>query len=413
MLFKSAPGYGIMFCEVANMDLMHRLYDGNLLFDGAFGTMLHRACRSVGPCPELLNATRPELISSIHRMYAEAGSDAVETNTLGCSPIALARHGLGERAEELCAAAVACAREAVGPDRAVALSVGSTGGMLKPLGTLSVDEVISSYARQMRAGAQAGADVIYIETMGDLAEARLAAIAALECCALPVVCSFTFQNGRLLTGGTPEAAARTLTAVGVSALGINCSGGPDSLAAPLSAMLAGTHLPVIVQPNAGVPHMEDGRTVFPLSPEAMAPKMQALLDMGAAAIGGCCGTTPDHIALMRGLCRHPFVPRAPLPPAPCGPRGVFPPDTLGSSAVEIPPTQDGIYDADPDASMVCVRLDGLSPDEAEAFVLEAQQMIFAPMCFDCADGAVLRRALRAYPGVALTHGQSAYGAITL
>lgn len=363
-----------------------------------------------GSCNELLNITRPQAVGAIHAAYREAGSDAVETNSLGGNAIALKKHGLDEQTEALSRAAAQNARAAVGPDTLVALSVGPTGGFLKPIGSLGVREVFEAYRRQIMAAE--AADIVYIETMGDLAEARLAAIAALENTDKPVAASFTFQNGRLMTGATPETVAAVMQAAGVHALGVNCSGGPDELLDALVRMRSASSLPVIVQPNAGLPVVENGVTRFPLSPEDMAPKMKAILDAGAAAIGGCCGTTPAHIRLMKALLDgRPGY--APGPWTPCAATGrrVFPLDTLERRFVPAETDLDSVYDLDPDEGIPAFCLDALDETQIEEFVLEVQQIYGHPVSFRARDEGKLRFALLCYCGVAFTPGKAWYGAV--
>jgi len=383
-----------------------------LLFDGGFGSMLMRSGVKPGACPELLNIENPDAVYAIHKAYADIGCDAVETNTLGANAIALGRHGLADKTAQINEAAVKLVRKAIGEERIVALSVGPTGGFLSPMGALGVDEVYAAYREQAVAGANAGADVIYIETMGDIAEARLAAIAAKENTDLPIVMSFTFSAGRMLTGGTPEAAAMAAQALGCAACAVNCSGGPDELYDVLVKMRAVTSLPVIVQPNAGLPISEGGKTIYPLSPEDMAPKMAKILSGGASAIGGCCGTTPEHITAMRPLlegCEKPAL--SPLPTLPTNTRQVF--ALPEGEAVQLESDPDALYDVDPDAPAALLNADLFDEDALEDFIGELLSILSLPLIIDGKDEKKRARALLCYPGVALTHEKSLYGAIEI
>jgi methionine synthase I (cobalamin-dependent) len=400
------------------MNFIKSLYKGGMLFDGGFGAMLMSLDVQAPDCSELMNIEMPDIVRRIHRSFVDAGSNAVESNTFGANPMYLGKYGLSEKSAQITAAGIRLAKEAVGENGFAVLSMGPSGGMLSPMGALSASEMLEGFYVQAKAGIDAGADAVIIETMGDIAEARLAAIAALRARGksdVPVVASFTFQGERLMTGGAPECAAVILQAVGVDALGINCSGGPEELVPVLKKMHAAASLPIIVQPNAGVPKMEKGRTVFPMSPKGMAEKMDELIAAGAQAIGGCCGTTPEHVALMRPLADKigQFVPAGGAVTVAATQRAIFPVDEIKGEFQTIPATVDDLYDTDPDASALRMDISGLSRGEAEELILEAQQMLKAPLCLDCDDPDLLKFALSIYCGVALTHGESAYGAISI
>ena len=276
-----------------------------LLFDGAMGTMLQRGGLAAGELPELLCLDRPEAVTAIHVAYVEAGSQVVTTNTFGAN-----RLRLGEAADvdEVFAAAVACARASGA--RYVAADIGPTGELLEPYGDLEYDEAHELFAEQARAAAAAGADLVIIETMADVEEAKAAVLAARECCELPVFATCTFgKGGRTLMGTTPTDAARTLDGLGVDALGINCSLGPDALAPLVDEMLAVTARPVIVQANAGVPSVAGGQTVYPVDAGAYAAAVAGIVEAGASIIGGCCGTDPDYIRELAHLIEGRKPPR--------------------------------------------------------------------------------------------------------
>ena len=266
----------------------------HLLFDGGMGTMLQATGLKAGEQPELLNLTHPEEISRIHRAYVEAGSEVVTTNTFGANAYKL---GDAARVEDVFAAAVSCARAAGA--RYVAADLGPTGMLLRPMGTLSFDEAYELFAQQVRAAVAAGVDLFVVETMTDLAEIKAAVLACREHSDLPIFATMTFEgDGRTFLGTSPEVAAVTLDALGVDVLGINCSLGPAELRPFVQRMLAVTSKPIMVQANAGLPHVEDGRTVYSISPEAYAQAVSGMVEDGVGVAGGCCGTTPDYIRLL-------------------------------------------------------------------------------------------------------------------
>ena len=278
----------------------------HLLFDGGMGTMLQAAGLAAGAAPELLNLTDPDSIAGIHRAYVEAGCDVVTTNTFGASALKL---GGAAAVDEVFRAAVAAARASGA--RYVAGDIGPLGALLRPLGTLSFDEAYGYFAEEIRAAAAAGADLIVIETMTDLAEMKAAVLAAKEHCDLPIFATMTFEaDGRTFLGTSPEIAACTLDALGVDALGINCSLGPAEIRPFARRMLAVTAKPVIVQANAGLPRVEDGRTVFDITPDAYAEAARGMIEDGVGIVGGCCGTTPAYIErLASALAGHRPEPR--------------------------------------------------------------------------------------------------------
>ena len=283
------------------MSLIEELADKILVFDGAMGTMLQSAGLKAGECPELMNLNSPDIVKNIHRLYAEAGSDVVETNTFGGSRLKLVEYGLADKVLEINAAAVRLAKEAVGGQAMVALSVGPTGKLMFPHGPLTFDEAYSVFSEQIAAGAGAGADAICIETMSDLGEIRAALLAAKDAApGVPVICSMTFEpNKRTLMGTDPVTAVITLQALGADIIGANCSGGPEELLGVIEEMAKYAKIPLIVQPNAGMPMLEGDRTVFPLSATEMGKYVPRLVAAGASIIGGCCGTSPEYIRTIK------------------------------------------------------------------------------------------------------------------
>lgn len=270
-------------------DLFHPKDKPFVILDGSMGTMLQKRGMKPGTIPELLNITDPDLVQSVHRDYARAGSDIVYANTFGANPDKLA--GTGYSLEDIIQAAIRNVRQAA-PDCLCALDIGPLGQLLEPLGTLSFEEAYERFSAVVQAGKNA--DLIVIETMADLYETKAALLAAKEHSDLPVLVSMTFQeDGRTFTGTTPEIFARTMTGLGADCLGINCSAGPDTLVPLLKEVLANTHLPVAAKPNAGLPDPRDGS--YSLSDADFVKGILPALEAGVTVVGGCCGTTPDTI----------------------------------------------------------------------------------------------------------------------
>ena len=285
--------------------------EGHLLFDGGMGTMLQAAGLEAGGLPELLNLSQPESITAIHAAYVQAGSDVVTTNTFGANRLKLA--GKAEVGEVFSAAA-GCARAAGA--RYVAGDIGPLGALLRPMGTMSFDEAYGLFAEQARAAAAAGVDLLIVETMTDLLEMKAAVLACRENTSLPVFATMTFEpDGRTFLGTSPEVAAVTLDALGVDALGINCSLGPAQLRPFAQAMLAATEKPVIVQANAGLPRVEGERTVYDITPQDYAAAVAGMVADGVGIVGGCCGTTPAYIELLAGLLEGHAPAKRSLAPA--------------------------------------------------------------------------------------------------
>ncbi|MGN0772209.1 MAG: homocysteine S-methyltransferase family protein [Candidatus Ventricola sp.] len=267
------------------------------LLDGAMGTMLQRSGLKLGDRPETLSITAPDVVESIQRQYAEAGAQMLLANTFCANAHKLA--GTGFAVEDVVRASIGVARRAcAGTGARVALDIGPIGELLEPLGTLRFEEAYALFAQMIRAGVQAGADAVFFETFSDLSELRAGVLAAKECCDLPVFASMTFeQSGRTFLGVSAPCAAMSLSALGVQAVGVNCSLGPKEVAPILRAMREVTDLPLILKPNAGLPDPATG--AYDTTPEAFAEACAELTDVGAAYIGGCCGTSPEFIAALR------------------------------------------------------------------------------------------------------------------
>ena len=388
------------------MRFVDALADHVLLFDGAFGTQLQARGFTSGECPEAWNRSHPEAVQAIHQAYAQAGSDIVETNSLGGNRLKLAAFGLADQAAELTRAAVANARAA---GKMVALSIGPSGAFMPPLGTLSFAELYAAYREQAVAAEQAGADLLLFETMTDLAEARVGLLAAKENTSLPVAVSFTFEhNGRTLMGNPPEVLALLFSQMGADMVGMNCSGGPDELYPIFERFAAYASAPIHIMPNAGLPQVVDGQTVFPVGPEEMAEKMQRLLDLGPNAIGGCCGTTPEHIARMAALVAGRKAPQRPaLPDYVCSARQFMPlAEALEDVAEVVLPagqeaweSADALSEASGEASCVLADVSALADEGLAELMQECQQMVLCPMLFACRDMAQARALLPHYHGL--------------
>lgn len=281
------------------VDIVCKKIDFNnfLLFDGAMGTMLEKYGLKRGELPESYNILHPEIIEKIHREYFSAGSDVITTNTFGAN-----RHKLKNSqytVSEIVGNAVKIARKAAG-DRLVALDIGPIGQLMEPLGILSFDDAYETFAEQIKIGARAGADLILIETMTDIYEAKAAILAAKENSSLPIICTMSYQSdGRTLTGTDPITMVNVLQGLGVDALGINCSLGPNEMLPIVTEILKYSRVPVIVQPNAGLPRLKNGETVFDVHAHTFAEYTKLMAEMGVTILGGCCGTTCEHIKAIK------------------------------------------------------------------------------------------------------------------
>ena len=408
---------------------LEELLGKRLVFvDGGMGTMLQAAGLTGGEAPERWNLTHPEAVAEVHRAYLAAGCDIVTANTFGATGARF-----GAELQKVIQAGVELARQGVeeAGHGFAAFDMGPTGKLLAPYGELPFQEAVSLYRQAAAWGAEAGADLIIIETMGDPYEMKAAVLGAREACDLPILATMMADvNGRLLTGGTVETMAVLLDGLGVTALGLNCGlGGPEML--PLLRRIRRvTERPLLCSPNAGLPRMAGGRTVFPAGPEAFAQAQRELAQAGAWLLGGCCGTTPEHIRAMVAACRE--VTPAPVPPvtetwissgseAVCLDHG---PVVIGE---RINPTgkkrmqealrtgdvnyllKEAVNQSAAGAAVLDVNVGLGGVDEAawmERAVSAIQGVCTCPLQLDTADPEALARGLRAYNGKALINSVS-------
>lgn len=405
-----------------------------LLFDGAMGTMLQQAGLEPGICPELWNVTQPEKITAVHRQYIEAGAAIIETNTFGANRIKLSHYKLSDRVAELNQAAVKAARQAGKVQ--VAGSIGPTGKFIAPLGDLSFDEAYGVFFEQASALAAAGIDLFIIETIIDIQEMRAALLAVKAASSKPVICQLSFgADGRTVTGTDPATAAITLTAMGADVIGANCSLGPAQLLPVVRQLSEATSLPISVQPNAGMPQLIQGETVFPMSAEEMAEWAPKLAAAGATYIGGCCGTTPRHIAAIRQAVQgltpvkrtlsadkivyltsrsRTVAIGAGLPTVIIGER--INPSGRKAMAESIrngdftPVKKEALLQIEAGAHVLDINMGVPGLNQADAMnkaVAELSVLVDVPFAIDTTDAAALEAGLKAFPGRALVNSVSA------
>lgn len=392
-----------------------------LFFDGGMGTLLQEQGLQAGELPETWNLKNPEPIIQIHKAYLAAGADIILANTFGAN-----RFKYGEDLEKIVTAGVANAKKAVaesGKKAYVALDIGSTGKLLKPMGTLDFEEAVGVFAEIIRVGEKAGADLILIETMSDTYELKAAVLAAKENSALPIMATVIFdESKKMLTGASPQVVVSLLEGLGVDALGINCGLGPKQMKEIVKELLKYASIPVIVNPNAGLPRSENGKTVFDVGAEEFAEDMEEIVTMGAWFAGGCCGTTPVHIQAMVEKCKE-------ITPVPITPKN-YTFVTSYSTAVElggrpviigerINPTgkskfkqalrdhnidyilEEGVKQEDSGAHILDVNVGLPEIDEAammETIVYELQSIMPIPLQIDTTNMEAMERALRIYNG---------------
>ncbi|SDK60894.1 homocysteine S-methyltransferase family protein [Halanaerobium congolense] len=410
------------------MELKDRLGKEVILFDGAMGTVLQQRGLKAGDVPEKLNIEKSKEIVEIHKSYLKAGAEILTTNTFGAN--ALKMEEIDYSVEEVISAAVENARRAVvesGIEAAVALDMGPLGELLEPMGSLTFDEAYNLYQQQVLVGVEAGADLIHIETIADLYEARAAVLAAKENSNLPVFCTLTFEeDGRTFTGGSIRSMISVLEGLGVDGIGLNCSLGPEKLEPLVEEVLQYSKLPVILQANAGLPVMENGETVFKISPAEYFKPLARLYEKGLAVIGGCCGTNEEFISLIAENLKNKKVKEREVikESLVCSPSQSV--DLAGVNVVgeRINPTgkaafKDALRNGDLDyilkvaveevdagANILDVNIGLPDIDEKEIMVRlikELQGILDVPLQIDSSDPEVIEAALRYYNGTAIVN----------
>ncbi len=286
-------------------NILKRLQQKEIIVgDGALGTMLMQRGLKFGDSPEAFNLSRPEILEEIASLYLEAGSEIVTTNTFGASPLRLQQYSLEKETEAINRSAVEAVRRVVGDRAYIAGSVGPSGKMMKPLGKADQEEVSAGFRRQIRALLEAGIDLVCIETMIDLNEAAVAIQAARSLDSnMPIMATVTFnstpQGFFMITGASVKDAAAALTKAGADVIGSNCGEGATQMVGIAREFHQHASIPIAIQSNAGLPVKSDNGLVYSETPEFVAGKALELMDLGVQIIGGCCGTTPDHIRAIR------------------------------------------------------------------------------------------------------------------
>ena len=275
-----------------------------LLSDGAMGSLLMEKGLKHGDCPAYLNLTRPQVIEEITQLYLDAGADLIQSNTFGASPMKLSEYGLADKTEEINRAGVSLAKQVVGDNAFIYGSCGPSGKILQPFGDGDPDELQRGFEQQMKAMVIAGVDTIFIETMTDLNEAKIAIKAAKTVAPdIPVAACMTYNNTPkgffTIMGNSLVDAASELESAGADVIGSNCGNGIDTMIQIAKNMKEISKLPLIIQSNAGLPISKEGKIMYPETPEYFAEKVPDLIDAGVSIIGGCCGTTPETIRAMR------------------------------------------------------------------------------------------------------------------
>ena len=295
------------------MNINEILNKKRLICDGGFGTMLQSAGLPAGEAPEKWNITHPDIICDIHKAYIDAGSDIITVNTFGVNTLKYEK----SEAQSMIFAAFDCARRAKKEcgrqDVLLALDIGPTGRLLEPYGDLDFEDAVNAFSFVAKCGADCGADIVFVETMNDSYETKAAVVAVKENCNIPIFVTNVYDEGaKLMTGADIRAMVSMLEGLGVDALGMNCSLGPGQMKNLLPEMMKYSSTPVMVQPNAGLPRDENGKTVYDIGADEFADIMADIAKMGAAVLGGCCGTTPEYIEKMRrAVDAIPYVPQKP------------------------------------------------------------------------------------------------------
>ena len=286
-------------------ELYRLIKEGPIILDGATGSNLQKAGMPVGVCPEQWILENEEALIRLQKSYVDAGTRILYAPTFSGNRIKLAEYGLEANAQEINRKLVALSKKAAGNLALVAGDMTMTGEALEPIGPMKLDTLIDIYKEQAKYLYEAGVDLFVVETMMSLAETRAAVIAIKEICDLPVIASMTFQeDGRTLYGTDPVTAVVVLQSVGADVIGVNCSTGPDEMIPIVRQMKEYADIPILAKPNAGLPVLVQGETIYPMSPEEFASYGAAFVDAGAGLLGGCCGTTPEHIRCLAEAVRE-------------------------------------------------------------------------------------------------------------
>ncbi len=404
-----------------------------LLLDGATGTNLQRAGMPAGVCPEQWILENPQALLTLQKRYVEAGTDILFAPTFTANRIKLEEYGLQGRVKEMNRRLVRLSREAAGGKALVAGDLTMTGEQLYPLGELLFEDLVDVYKEQAEAILEAGADLFVVETMMSLQECRAALLAVRELCDLPAMISLTYnEDGRTLYGTDPATAVTVLQSLGADAVGLNCSTGPDAMLEPVKQMAEHAIIPLLAKPNAGMPELVDGRTAFRVSPGEFAEAGKRLVEAGAGILGGCCGTTPEHIRALKEAVRE-MEQRKPLTEkrrALASERRLVEIQLDGNFMVigeRINPTGKKNLQAElKEGSLNLVREMALEQEENGAQILdlnmgmngidEKEMMLRAiyevtttvdcPLCIDSSHVDIIEAALRIYPGRALINSIS-------
>lgn len=405
------------------MKLSEFLQKNIVILDGGMGTLLQERGLQPGEAPERWNLTHADDVVAIHKAYFDSGSNIVNTNTFGANTL----HFSEDELEEIIRAAVANVRRAIelsaaDSEKFVALDIGPTGRLLKPMGDLDFEEAVSVFAKTVKLGEKFGADLIMIETMNDSYETKAALLAAKENSSLPVFVSNAYsENGKLMTGASPASMVAMLEGMGADAIGVNCSFGPDKLAPIVREYLRFASVPVLLKPNAGLPHSEGGRTVYDIDADRFAEITAGLVGEGVRIAGGCCGTTPDYIKALTGKIdfTEPQTSKKSFTVISSYTDAVFFGDDPVLIGERINPTgkkrmkealrnneldyiyQEGLKQQNAGAQVLDVNVGIPEIDEPEVLtkaVYELQSIIDLPLQIDTSDPVAMERALRIYNG---------------
>ncbi|MBR2860827.1 MAG: homocysteine S-methyltransferase family protein [Clostridia bacterium] len=409
------------------MTFKEYLQNNIVYLDGGMGTLLQRRGLKAGEAPEEWNVSHPEVIREIHKEYFEAGSNVVCTNTFGANTLKFSR----EKLEEIVRCAIENASWARDnsfstQEKFIALDLGPTGKLLKPLGDLEFEKAVSIFAETVKLGAKYGADLVIIETMSDSYETKAALLAVKENCSLPVMVSNAYsEDGKLLTGATPEAMVALLEGMGADVIGANCSLGPEKLAPVAKRLLESASVPVLLKPNAGLPRVENGQTVFDVSAEEFANQLYEIVENGVCVVGGCCGTTPEYISALvkkTSSCTRKPVTKKDFTVVSSYSHAV----TFGDEPIlvgeRINPTgkkrfkqalkekdmdyilSQGVQQQEKGAHILDVNVGAPEIDERELLpeaVCELQAVLDLPLQIDSSDVVAMEKALRVYNGKAM------------